>query len=261
MSDARVTVCDGCEPRLLCTRTRLPVTAYGKGGGASPSQRRPDAYRHTHSSRGNVFPSQSIAPSVQKMTRSSRQRPYRNSGKQGCQYNVLPPRSPHIQSIAVTVDSYKRGGSRASFRCFSVTISSMRSLFQVSSMVQPLLPLKQFPMNGSIENAIEPNETSTNVVQKPTPSTPSAPLMSTQTDVSSMLMSMASLPTFSSLRDYMKFFVLGGAFEVLRRTYSASYSSLVERFFIRASFDSEDDVYRELRFLHNPTSSLYNQIG
>jgi hypothetical protein len=80
--------------------------------------------------------------------------------------------------------------------------------------------------------------------------------MSTPADFSSMLTSMASLPSFSALRDYMKLFVLGGAFEALRRTYSVSYASLVERFFIKASFDSEDDVYREPHFLHNPTLSL-----
>jgi mitochondrial chaperone BCS1 len=132
----------------------------------------------------------------------------------------------------------------------------MGSLFQVTSIVQPLLSFKQFPMNRSNETAIEPNDSFTDVVQKPTQPTPSMSLMSTQADISSMLTSMASLPSFSALRDYMKFFVLGGAFEVLRRTYSASYSSLIERFFIRASFDSEDDVYREPLFLHNPTSSL-----
>jgi hypothetical protein len=120
----------------------------------------------------------------------------------------------------------------------------MGSLFQPTSIVRPLLTFRLLPVNNSIETTTDPNEPFTNVTEKATVSTPSASLVPTQTatDLSSMI---ASISSFSALRDYMKLFVLGGTFEALRRLYSASSSSLVERFLIRASFDSEDDVYRE----------------
>jgi hypothetical protein len=131
-------------------------------------------------------------------------------------------------------------------------IRVMGSLFQPTSIIRPLLTLSLLPLNNSIETATDPNETFTNVIEENTVSTPSASSVPTRTDLSSVIASMSS---FSALRDYMKLFVLGGTFEALRRLCSASYSSLVQRFFIRASFESEDDAYREPLLLHDLSPS------
>jgi mitochondrial chaperone BCS1 len=61
--------------------------------------------------------------------------------------------------------------------------------------------------------------------------------------------------SFSALCDYLKLIVLGGAFETLRRLYSASYKSLVNRFFITATFES-DVSYGELPFRSSPITEL-----
>jgi hypothetical protein len=131
-------------------------------------------------------------------------------------------------------------------------IQAMGSLFQPTSIVHPLLTFRLLPVNSSIETATDPNEMFTNAIEKTTTSTPTESLMPTRSDISSMI---TSIPSFSALRDYMKLIVLGGAFEGLRRLYSASYSSIVKRFFITASFESEDDAYRGYLFLHGLSPS------
>jgi len=65
------------------------------------------------------------------------------------------------------------------------------------------------------------------------------------TDVSSLI---AFIYSFSALRDYLKLIVLGGALETLRRLSSASYTSLVDRFFITATFDSDDLSFEWMMF-------------
>ncbi|KAH9976010.1 P-loop containing nucleoside triphosphate hydrolase protein [Lactifluus volemus] len=52
------------------------------------------------------------------------------------------------------------------------------------------------------------------------------------------------ISSFSAFRDYLKLIVLGGAFETFRRLYSMSYTRLVDRFFITATFDSEDFAFQ-----------------
>ena len=66
--------------------------------------------------------------------------------------------------------------------------------------------------------------------------------MKMPTDLSSLF---AFLYSFSALHDYVKLIVLGGAFETLRRLYSASYKSLMDRFFITATFESDDSSFGE----------------
>lgn len=100
-------------------------------------------------------------------------------------------------------------------------------------------------MNSDIETTIAPNDAYTNATEGATASTPSKLLMPTRTDFASMITSISS---FSALREYVKLIALGGAFETLRRLYSASYSSLVQRFFVRATFESEDEPYRTPSF-------------
>ncbi|KAI0255952.1 P-loop containing nucleoside triphosphate hydrolase protein [Lactifluus subvellereus] len=120
----------------------------------------------------------------------------------------------------------------------------MESLFLSTSVVRPLT-LRLLPVNSNIETTTAPNDAFMNATEEATASTPSKLLMPTRTDFSSMITSISS---FSALRDYAKFIVLGGAFETLRRLYSASYSSLVGRFFVRATFESEDEPYRWMMF-------------
>jgi chaperone BCS1 len=69
------------------------------------------------------------------------------------------------------------------------------------------------------------------------------------TDFSSLI---TFLYSFSALHDYVKLIVLGGAFETLRRFYSSSYKNLVDRFFVTATFESEDLSYGAHRFSRYP---------
>ena len=114
-------------------------------------------------------------------------------------------------------------------------------------------------MNSDIETTIAPNDAYTNATEGSTASTPSKLLMPTRTDFASMITSISS---FSALREYVKLIALGGAFETLRRLYSASYSSLVHRFFVRATFESEDEPYRTPAFPSRFVTQLtWNQAG
>jgi hypothetical protein len=80
------------------------------------------------------------------------------------------------------------------------------------------------------------------------------------TDVSSLI---AFIYSFSALRDYLKLIVLGGAFETLRRLYSASYKSLMDRFYITAAFESDDASFGEHPFPSPPVhrTDLGSRMG
>lgn len=60
------------------------------------------------------------------------------------------------------------------------------------------------------------------------------------TDLSSLMALMASL---SALGDWLKFIVIGGFFETLRRLFSSSYSTILESFYLHASFDEDNSCY------------------
>ncbi|KAF8460460.1 P-loop containing nucleoside triphosphate hydrolase protein [Russula ochroleuca] len=112
----------------------------------------------------------------------------------------------------------------------------MGSLFQFTSAALPFLML----LNNSAENTTLPvhNDSFTNATADATP-------LKIPTDFSSLF---TFIYSFSALRDYLKLIVLGGAFETLRRLYSASYRNLMDRFFITATFESEDSSYEWMMF-------------
>ena len=115
----------------------------------------------------------------------------------------------------------------------------MGPLFQLTSAVLPILLL----LNDSVETTMPAhNDTLVDATQN---STVTATPLKIPTDFSSLL---TFIYSFSALRDYLKLVVLGGAFETLRRLYSASYRSLVDRFFITATFESDDASYRKHSF-------------
>ena len=105
-----------------------------------------------------------------------------------------------------------------------------------AQVVQPLLML----LNDTTETTL--HDTFTNATQNAT--TLAAPLRM-PTDISSL---MTFIYSISALRDYFKLIVLGGALETIRRLYMASYSSLLDRFFITATFESEDIAFSERPF-------------
>ena len=111
----------------------------------------------------------------------------------------------------------------------------MDLLFQLTSTF-PFLML----LNNSVETTTLPvqNDTLTNATVDATP-------LKIPTDFPSLFTFIYSI---SALRDYLKLIVLGGAFEVLRRLYSASYRSLMDRLFITATFESGDDSFGERPF-------------
>jgi chaperone BCS1 len=108
----------------------------------------------------------------------------------------------------------------------------MDSLLPWTSVVQPFLMM----LNNSVEtpSLLAQNSTLSNATQN---ATQDATPLTIPTDFSSLI---TFIYSFSALHDYLKLIVLGGAFETLRRLYSASYTSLVNRFFITATFDSDD---------------------
>jgi chaperone BCS1 len=120
----------------------------------------------------------------------------------------------------------------------------MGSLFQFTSAALPFLML----LNNSAENTTLPvhNDSFTNATADATP-------LKIPTDFSSLF---TFIYSFSALRDYLKLIVLGGAFETLRRLYSASYRNLMDRFFITATFESEDSSYGEHPFLSLSVTEL-----
>ena len=125
----------------------------------------------------------------------------------------------------------------------------MGSLFQLTSVVLPFFASAL--LNDSVEMTTmsAQNNTFINATTQNTTASATTP-MKMPTDFSSLL---AFIYSFSALQDYAKLIVLGGAFETLRRLYSASYKNLMDRFFITATFESDDSSYSEHSFPH-PTS-------
>ncbi|KAF9016332.1 P-loop containing nucleoside triphosphate hydrolase protein [Hymenopellis radicata] len=72
-----------------------------------------------------------------------------------------------------------------------------------------------------------------------TPTASPVPL-SFPTDLSSLMTLLASL---SALGDWVKFIVIGGFFETCRRLFSSSYSTILESFYLHASFDEDNSCY------------------
>jgi chaperone BCS1 len=130
----------------------------------------------------------------------------------------------------------------------------MGSLSQLTSVVLPFLSL----FNDSVETTTMSAQTNTFMNATTQNATASAITpMKMPTDFSSLF---AFLYSFSSLRDYVKLIVLGGAFETLRRLYSASYQSLMDRFFITAAFESDDISFGEHSFPHAPLTKLIQRL-
>lgn len=115
----------------------------------------------------------------------------------------------------------------------------MASLLQLTSVFQPLLLM----LNNSVETpvALSQNATLFNTAQNATAgSTP----LKLPTDFPSLV---TFIYSFSALHDYLKIVVLGSALETLRRLSSASYTSLTDRFFLTATFESGDLSFGEHR--------------
>jgi chaperone BCS1 len=124
----------------------------------------------------------------------------------------------------------------------------------LSQLVLPFLSL----FNDSVETTTMSAQNNTFINATTQNSTVSATTpMEMPTDFSSLF---AFIYSFSSLHDYVKLIVLGGAFETLRRLYSASYKSLMDRFFITATFESDDVSYREHSFPHPPVAKLIQRL-
>ncbi|KAF8475170.1 P-loop containing nucleoside triphosphate hydrolase protein [Russula ochroleuca] len=121
----------------------------------------------------------------------------------------------------------------------------MGSLFQFNQLTSAALPALPILLlsNNSVETTLPAqNDTLIDAAQN---TMASATRLKMPTDFPSLL---TFTHTFSALRDYLKLIVLGGSFEALRRLYSASYRSLVDRFFITATFESEDVSYEWMLF-------------
>jgi chaperone BCS1 len=125
----------------------------------------------------------------------------------------------------------------------------MGSLSQLTSVVLPFLAL----FNDSVETTTMSSQNDTFINATASATTP----MKMPTDFSSLL---AFIYSFSALHDYVKLIVLGGAFETLRRLYSASYKSLMDRFFITATFESDDTSFGEHSFPHPPVTELIQHL-
>jgi len=115
----------------------------------------------------------------------------------------------------------------------------MSSLFHLTSAALPFLLL----LNNSAETTLPAQD---ETLMDPTQNTTASVTPSKMPTDSSSLFTF--LYSFSALRDYLKLIVLGGAFETLRRLYSASYRSLVDRFFMTVTFESDDASYGERPF-------------
>ena len=119
--------------------------------------------------------------------------------------------------------------------------------FQLTSVALPILLL----LNNSVETTLPAqNDMLIDTTQN---TTVSATPLKMPTDFSSLL---TFIYSFSALQDYLKLVVLGGALETLRRLYSASYRSLVDRFFITATFESDDASYGKHSFPSLPVTEL-----
>lgn len=112
----------------------------------------------------------------------------------------------------------------------------MVSLSELTSAALPFL----LSLNNSVEATLPAEDDALTDATRNT--TVCATPLKMPNDFSSLL---TFIYSFSALRDYLKLIVLGGAFEILRRLYSASYESLVNRFFIIVTFESNDTSYGE----------------
>lgn len=110
----------------------------------------------------------------------------------------------------------------------------------MASLVHFALPFLSL-LNDSTATATLPaqNNTLMNATQS---ATASATPLKMPADFSSLI---TFIWSFSALHDYFKLIVLGGAFETLRRLYSASYKGLMDRFLITATFESDDSSFRK----------------
>ncbi|KAI0288437.1 P-loop containing nucleoside triphosphate hydrolase protein [Russula brevipes] len=113
----------------------------------------------------------------------------------------------------------------------------MASFFQLAAPFLAMLNSTVETTSTSVLNAALANGTQ-NATATATP-------LTMPNDFSSL---MTLIYSFSALHDYFKLVILGGAFETLRRFYSSSYSSLMDRFFITASFESEDISFEWMMF-------------
>ena len=113
----------------------------------------------------------------------------------------------------------------------------MASLLQLTSgIVQPFL----MQLNNGVEVSGLQTQNITTMFNATQDAMAADTALKMPTDFSSLI---AFIYSLSALRDYLKLIVLGGAFETLRRLSSASYTNLVDRFFITATFESEDLSY------------------
>ena len=119
----------------------------------------------------------------------------------------------------------------------------MDSLLQLTSVAFPFLSL----FNDSIEMTTTSVQNNTLMNATTQNATATATPVKMPTDFSSLL---AFIYSFSVLQDYIKLVVLGGAFETLRRLYSASYKGLTDRFFVSATFESDDISFGKHFFSH-----------
>ena len=115
-------------------------------------------------------------------------------------------------------------------------------LLQLTSIVRPFLML----WNSSAESPalLAQDNTFLNATQNVTAD--SIPLK-IPTDLLSLT---AFISSFSAIRDYLKLIIIGGAFETLRRLSFASFTSLLDRFFITATFESDDSSFGEYPLPH-----------
>jgi len=132
----------------------------------------------------------------------------------------------------------------------SVSISSVRfghrimgSLLQLTSVAFPFLAL----FDDSVETTTMSVQNNTLMNATTQNATATATTVKMPTDFSSLL---AFIYSFSALQDYIKLVVLGGAFETLRRLYSASYKGITDRFFVTATFESDDASFGTHFFSH-----------
>lgn len=131
----------------------------------------------------------------------------------------------------------------------------MDPLSQLTSVVLPFLAL----FNDSVEMATMSAQNNTFKVINATiqNATVSATAPMIPTDFSSLL---TFIYSFSALQDYFKLIVLGGAFETLRRLYSTSYKNFMDRFFITATFESDDPSFGEHAFPCPPVTLLTQRL-
>lgn len=97
-----------------------------------------------------------------------------------------------------------------------------------------------------------------NITASHNASSPIAPssIPSIPSDLTSLL---TLLFSFGALRDWLKLIVIGGVLETCRRTILSVYESILDSFYIRASFDQEDDCYRTCHSI--PTLRFSNNIS